>query len=150
MPDVQERHAGTIAGLLGDVGQNPDDPFDAHDKLMAGLSGTSLLHLIDNLKVLRKPSLIEKAVGMSIRTLQRCREFPAKRLSPEQSGRAWKFSEVLAQATKVFGSQREAEEWMERPAMGLDQRRPIDLLATPAGTEIVENFLTRLEYSGFA
>ena len=32
------------------------------------------------------------------------------------------------------------------PAVGLDQRRPLDLLVTPAGTKIVEDFLQRLEY----
>jgi putative toxin-antitoxin system antitoxin component (TIGR02293 family) len=35
---------------------------------------------------------------------------------------------------------------MERPAIGLEQHRPIDLLTTPAGVEIVEDFLRRLEY----
>ena len=30
--------------------------------------------------------------------------------------------------------------------LGLDQRRPIDLLATTAGVEIVENHLERIEY----
>ena len=32
----------------------------------------------------------------------------------------------------------------------LDQRRPIDLLATSAGTQIVEDFLQRLEYGVYA
>jgi len=31
-------------------------------------------------------------------------------------------------------------------ATGLDQRRPIDLLTTPAGVELVEDFLGRIEY----
>lgn len=30
--------------------------------------------------------------------------------------------------------------------MALDQRKPIDLLSTPAGVESVEDHLTRLEY----
>ncbi len=83
---------------------------------------------------------------MSLRTFQRHSEDPAKPLSQDQSGRTWKFAEILAKATTVFGSQKEAEQWLEQPAIGLDQRRPIDLLATPAGVEIVEDFLTQLEY----
>jgi putative toxin-antitoxin system antitoxin component (TIGR02293 family) len=71
-------------------------------------------------------------------------------LSPEQSGRAWKFAEILAKATEVFGSQEEAERWLEHPAMGLNRQRPIDLLATPAGVELVEDFLTRLAYGVYA
>jgi putative toxin-antitoxin system antitoxin component (TIGR02293 family) len=69
-----------------------------------------------------------------------------KPLTPEQSGRAWKFAEILAKATLLLGSQEEAERWLERPATGLDQQRPIDLLATPAGVAIVEDFLLRLEH----
>jgi putative toxin-antitoxin system antitoxin component (TIGR02293 family) len=48
--------------------------------------------------------------------------------------------------TALFGSQPEAEAWLERKAMALDQRRPIDLLSTPAGVEALEDHLTRLEY----
>ncbi|TIX82762.1 MAG: DUF2384 domain-containing protein, partial [Mesorhizobium sp.] len=61
-----------------------------------------------------------------------------------------KFAEILSKATDVFGSQAEAEQWLERPAIGLDQRRPIDLLATPAGVELVEDYLERLEYGVYA
>jgi putative toxin-antitoxin system antitoxin component (TIGR02293 family) len=61
-----------------------------------------------------------------------------------------KFAEVLAKATAVFGSREEAEQWLERPAIGLDQRRPIDLLATPAGAKIVKDFLTRMKFGVYA
>jgi putative toxin-antitoxin system antitoxin component (TIGR02293 family) len=46
----------------------------------------------------------------------------------------------------VFGSQYEAEEWLKRPAIGLDQWRPVDLLTTPAGVKLVDDYLGRLEY----
>lgn len=121
-------------------------PLDAHEMLLEGLPGTALTHLLDNLVVLRPTAALQKAVGMSLRTVQRRKDAPATRLSQDQSDRTWKFAEILARATAVFGSQREAEEWLERPAMGLDQRRPIDLLATTAGTEMVETFLQRLAY----
>src|SRR3546814_20201970 len=69
-----------------------------------------------------------------------------KLLSKEQSGRAWKFAEIVAKATRVFGSQDKAEDWMEEPAIGLNGNAPIDLLSTTAGTELVENFLDQIEY----
>ena len=56
------------------------------------------------------------------------------------------FPEFLDKATKVFGSQTAAEEWMVRPAIGLNGHRPIDLLKTSEGTMLVEEFLGRLEY----
>ena len=100
--------------------------------------------------MIHKTDSLEKAVGMSLRTFQRRKDAPAKPLSQEQSGRTWKFAEILAKATDVFGSQGEAEQWLERPAIGLDQRRPIDLLATPAGIELVEQYLERLAYGVYA
>jgi len=83
---------------------------------------------------------------MSVRTLQRHKSAPDELLDVQQSGRAWKFAEILAKATRVLGSQEEAERWLKRPAIGLNQQRPIDLLTTPAGVKLVEEYLGRLEY----
>ena len=49
-----------------------------------------------------------------------------------------------------LGSREEAERWMVTLATVLDQRRPIDLLSTPAGTVLVEEFLDRLDYGVYA
>jgi len=122
------------------------DQLDAHEALVEGLPGQALEHLLENLIVLDRTASLEKAVGMSLRTFQRRKDHPAKPLSQEQSGRTWKFAEILAKATDVLGSQELAEEWLERPAMGLNQRRPIDLLATPAGVKLVETLLERMKY----
>ena len=138
-----------VAELLGGsrvLRHEINSPLDAHEMLIEGLPGNALRHLINNLRILKKTGPLERAVGMSSRTFQRRKIDPDKPLSQEQSGRTWKFAEILAQATSVFGSQDDAEQWLERPAVGLDQRRPIDLLATPAGVELVEAFLERLEY----
>lgn len=124
--------------------------LDAHDLLLHGLPASALDHLVGNLVVIGKHESLEKAVGMSLRTWQRRKDTPSKPLSQEQSGRAWKFAEILAKATDIFGTQAEAEQWLERPAVGLDQRRPIDLLGTPAGVELVEDHLDRLEYGVYA
>lgn len=138
-----------VLDLLGGaavLGAAAMSPLEAHDMLVKGLPGRALSHLLDRLVVLQKNASLEKAIGMSLRTFQRRKEAPLKPLSQEQSARTWKFAEVLARATEVFGSQEEAEQWLQRPAMGLDNRRPIDLLATPAGVELVERFLGQIEY----
>jgi putative toxin-antitoxin system antitoxin component (TIGR02293 family) len=121
-------------------------PLDAHELLLRGLPGAALTYLVDSLVLLHDPVSLEKAVGISLRTFQRRKTDPTKLLSPEQSSRAWKFAEILAKATGSLGSRTEAEQWLKRPAIGLDQHRPIDLLATTAGVEIVENHLERIEY----
>lgn len=159
---VASRMPHTIAGsgelqkieaLLGGSRVLPrplTNALDAHEMLLHGLPTSALDHLVANLAIIGKTESLEKAVGMSLRTWQRRKDTPSKPLSQEQSGRAWKFAEILAKATDVFGSQVEAEQWLERPAIGLDQRRPIDLLGTPAGVELVEDHLDRLEYGVYA
>lgn len=142
-----------IEALLGGsrvLARRLTNALDAHELLLDGLPASALDHLVGNLVVIGKNESLEKAVGMSLRTWQRRKDTPSKPLSQEQSGRAWKFAEILAKATDIFGSQADAEQWLERPAVGLDQRRPIDLLGTPAGVELVEDYLDRLEYGVYA
>lgn len=152
-PGRDIRELQRVADLLGGarVLRRPvRTPLDAHEVLLRGLPGKALSHLLDSLVVLKRTTSLEKAIGMSLRTFQRRKDMPAKPLSPEQSGRTWTFAAILAKATAVFGSQEEAERWLERPAIGLDERRPIDLLATPAGAALVEEFLGRLEHGVYA
>jgi len=121
--------------------------LDAHDLIQKGLPAPALEYLVNAVGILRAPHQgLEKAIGISVRTYQRRQEKPDQPLSPEQGGRAWTFAEVLGRAIDLFGSRAEAEEWFERPAMALDQRKPIELLSTPAGVESLQDHLTRLEY----
>lgn len=118
-----------------------------HEVILAGFPGTALTMLVKQVDLLKRPEFLERAVGVSVRTLQRRKgETLPRALSPEQSGRAWKFAEILAKATEIFGSQEEAERWLERPAIGLDGHRPIDLLSTLAGIALVEAHLERIEF----
>ncbi|CAN7641943.1 type II RES/Xre toxin-antitoxin system antitoxin [Brucella pituitosa] len=142
-----------IEALLGGprvLTRHLTNTLEAHELLLRGLPTLALDHLVGNLAIISKNESLEKAIGMSLRTWQRRKDTPSKPLSQEQSGRTWKFAEILAKATDIFGSQLEAEQWLERPAIGLDQRRPIDLLGTPAGFELVEDHLNRLEYGVYA
>ncbi|KQU86239.1 antitoxin [Mesorhizobium sp. Root102] len=142
-----------VADLLGGarvLSRRVTSALDAHELLLHGLPTSALDYLVGRLVFIHKAESLEKAVGMSVRTYQRRKDTPSKPLSQEQSGRTWKFAEILAKATDVLGAQAEAEQWLERPAIGLDQRRPIDLLATPAGVELVEDYLERLEYGVYA
>jgi putative toxin-antitoxin system antitoxin component (TIGR02293 family) len=143
---VEIRRVAALLGGSAVLRHRLRDPLDVHEVLSHGLPAAALTRLVANVPLLRDQTFLESAVGMSLRTVQRFKVAPGKSLSKEQSGRAWKFAEILAKATEVFGSQEEAEQWLERPAIGLDQRRPIDLLATPAGVRLVEDFLGRLKY----
>ncbi len=149
MPAGDGGEIGRTAELLGGsrvLHRRLRDSLDVHEVLSRGLPRQALTHLVGKVRVLGQQAVLERGIGVSLRTSQRFKLTPDKPLSPEQSGRVWKFAEILAKATAVLGSQEEAEQWLERPAMALDQRRPIDLLATPAGAKLVETLLGRIEY----
>ena len=125
--------------------------LQAHDLISIGLPPASLMHLTKEVAFLANPDFLEKAVGISLRTLQRRKKDANDTLlSVEQSSRTWKLAEIIGRATEIFGSQPEAEAWMLRPAIGLDQRKPIDLLATSIGVAAVEAYLTRIDYGVYA
>lgn len=142
-----------VADLMGGdrlLNSAGDDLLAAHDVLVGGLPGEALEHLSRRIAILSKQELFEQGLGISLRTYQRRREAGDKPLSPEQSGRLWKFAEILLQAAELLGSREEAEAWLARPAVGLNQRRPIDLLASPVGVALVEEHLGRLRYGIYA
>ncbi len=143
--------AAALLGGMTTFKRSLATPLDAHEVILSGFPGNALVHLASNVALIQRPESFEKATGISMRTFQRRKKETApKRLSQEQSGRAWKFAEIVGKATEILGSQHEAERFLERPAIGLDQRRPIDLLSTPAGVELVEDHLERIRYGVYA
>ena len=50
----------------------------------------------------------------------------------------------------VLSSQEAAERWLSTPALGIDGRKPIDLLQSTEGTELVKTLLTRMDYGVYA
>src|SRR3954453_8512022 len=85
-------------------------PFEAHELLLRGIPTKAMVHLIGTSPVMKHSAALNRAFGVSPRTMHRIKARPAKsRLSYEQSSRVWKFAEILAQATAVFGSRSAAE-----------------------------------------
>ena len=150
-PLVEDSQTTRTAALLGGrrtLHRSVRSRLEAHDLLQEGLPGHALKHLVDDVAILHdlQRDGLERAVGISLRTYQRRLAALDKPLSPEQSGRTWKFAEILIRSIDLLGSRAEAERWLAGPVMALDQRKPIDLLSTPAGVESIEDHLTRMEY----
>jgi putative toxin-antitoxin system antitoxin component (TIGR02293 family) len=144
----EEQRFALISEFLGGSktfpkGHRPTTNLEAHEALVRGLPGASVGYLVDHLEHLEWAAL-EKPIAMSLRTFQRVKH-EKKPLDADRSSRVWKFAEVLAKAVWVFGTQHKAEQWLAEPAQGLNGHRPSDLLATQTGTELVEQFLERLD-----
>ena len=118
---------------------------DAHDLVVRGIHAEAMAKLFAGALSLSSDVLLA-AIGVSERSFARRKAAPKTRLPVNESERLWRFAEVLAHATRVFGSQAEAEQWLGRPTIGLDHRKPIDLLRTHPGTRLVSEYLTRIEH----
>lgn len=138
-----------VSALLGGpkvLGRSiPKSRLEVHAALTDGLPNKAAVHFLSDLHFLKVDDVIN-VMGFAPRSWQRHKGDTKGHLSAERSSRVWKFAEILAKATKVFGSQEEAERWLDQPATGLNRQRPVDLLKTQTGTELVEEFLERLEY----
>ena len=122
---------------------------DAHDLVLRGIPAEAMAKLFAGVLSLSSDVLLA-AIGVSERSFARRKAAPKARLPVNESERLWRFAEVLAHATRVFGSQAEAEQWLDRPAIGLDHHKPIDLLRTHPGTRLVSEYLTRIEHGVYA
>ena len=108
------REAAELLGGSETLSRLPESSLDAHELLARGLPPRALEHLLDHLLVLKPSDALERAIGMSGRTLQRRRQVQAKLLDTNQSIRTWVFAKILGRATAVFGSQEEAERWLAK------------------------------------
>tara|TARA_Y100000815_G_C12982117_1_gene364591 strand:- start:168 stop:542 length:375 start_codon:yes stop_codon:yes gene_type:complete len=91
--------------------------------------------------------VLTRIVGKSARTIQRqSKGNQTVRLSSVQSAVAFQFATLLERATKVFGTQMLAEEWLGRPCRYLEGEIPLDVVSNPVGFQVVNDCLERIEY----
>jgi len=69
-----------------------------------------------------------------------------KVLGPQASQTAARLNRVFAFAEKVWGNEKDAADWMNRPHLELGGATPYSMLRTEAGGHAVMNVLVALEY----
>lgn len=135
-----------IVDLLGGealFGRPCSTELDFHEIILGGLPAESLLSFLRRVPELARADSLAKVA--SVRTLQRRKNrAPAGKLTRAQSSRLYVSAKIVAEAIGVFGSVERAQRFLQAPAMALERRRPIDLLSTPAGVELVQGHLRRL------
>ena len=141
-----------VADVLGTHSLGIHSAIELHERIVAGLPRSAVVHLVSSLREIKLDESM-RALNISSRTWHRIKADKAelgKLLDVDQSARVWSMAEILAKAQGVLGTREEAEEWLSRPAMALDSHRPIELMATPQGSELVRTLLERMEYGVYA
>ena len=57
-----------------------------------------------------------------------------------------RMGQISSQAGRVLGAPRAADDWLTRPAYGLNWRCPCEVVADPDGYVQVMHYLARIEY----
>lgn len=123
----------------------------AHDAVMKGVSGQVLAYLWDNAKAAALPAdAVLKAIGVSARTAHRIRTEPDKLLDARITDGIYRLESMRSLAADVLGSEEAANEWLNTEAMGLEFRKPIDLMSSSPGAEAVKILLQRMKYGVYA
>lgn len=122
------------------------DGLKLHDLVMKGMRTAELKAMVDQYRVLDK-SAIYGVLGVSERTMQR---HSGGTVSSVVSAAAVDLASITEQAAEVLGSMEEAERWLAQPAVAFKGRRPIDLVVTRQGADVVRNHLIRMDYGVYA
>ena len=143
----------------GRTGRSSDGPqlklraditgLTAHDLVTKGVSVAAVKRVMDSFNIITDAQ-IHEVLGISAKTLQRRSTSGDKTLDSNASDRALRLVSVTRQAIHVLGSQEAAERWLDSAAIGLDRRKPIDLLKSTEGCEMVKTLLSRMEYGVYA
>lgn len=91
---------------------------------------------------------IARLLPISLRTLQRYQN--KQLLDKDLSDHLIQITKVFARAVEVFGTQQQAALWLKSPIMALGNVRPIEMLDTSTGAELVTTILGRIEYGVYS
>lgn len=139
----RERQAGVFVAFAG-------SSVMAHDVVMKGVSGRALTRIWESTRGTLPTDAILKAIGVSARTAHRIKTDPDKPLDARTTDGIYRLESVRAMAEEVLGSAEAANEWLNTEAMGLEFRKPIDLVSTSPGAEAVKTLLQRMKYGVYA
>lgn len=122
----------------------------AHDAVMQGVPGRALVRLWEDAKGALPADAILRAIGVSARTAHRIKTEPDKPLDARTTDGIYRLESVRALAEDVLGSADAANAWLTTEAIGLEFRKPIDLLSTSPGADAVKTLLQRMKYGVYA
>jgi putative toxin-antitoxin system antitoxin component (TIGR02293 family) len=72
--------------------------------------------------------------------------YPKKRLGSKSSAHTAKVESIYSMAAEILGSHDAAVAWLNTESMGLQFSKPIDLISSTPGLQMVETLLQRLKF----
>lgn len=110
-----------------------------------GIPAADVRKYASAVSLLHDDRILSQITGLSLRSLRRLSS-NGQNLNRDQTARVLRFAQTLDKATRVFADPKDAEDWMSTPAVGLNWASPLQMLSNPVGFELVDEFLTRMEW----
>jgi putative toxin-antitoxin system antitoxin component (TIGR02293 family) len=123
-------------------------PIGLHECIRLGFPRRWVVYFLEKQQLPLEESL--RALNISSRTYHRFKTQGDAPMDADQSARLWNYGEVLSKAEEVLGSREAALDWLSKRAIGLEGHRPLDLLQTLQGAEIVKTLLDRMAYGVYS
>ncbi len=114
--------------------------------LKNGLHRNSVNSFIKHSNLTKKQ--VSRLIHVSERTLQR--KSPDKPMDINASERLIELTRLFHKGINVFGKKEKFLTWLERPNKSLGNSKPIDLIETSIGIDLVMNELVRIEHGVFS
>jgi putative toxin-antitoxin system antitoxin component (TIGR02293 family) len=134
------------AKVLGTLVQPKSQVVKDIEIIREGFPTSKVTILADKLGLTKQQ--LARSIGVDDRTL-RNREKRHSPLTAFESERLLRIEKVFAEASRIFHSEERARNWMNRPAYGLGNIKPIDFLDTDIGTQEVLSLLSAIEYGDY-
>ncbi len=123
--------------------------FDWIDLIRNGLPGSVINILAKNISFSEEE--ISKIIHISSRSLQRwTKETKNKILDKETSAKTIELASLFSKGASVFGSIDAFTQWLRLNNSALENKKPIELLDTSIGFDIINDELGKIEYGVFA
>ncbi|MVM37143.1 DUF2384 domain-containing protein [Spirosoma sp. HMF3257] len=114
---------------------------------LKGVPATRFFDIV-NLTGYKREQLAE-VFDTSLKTFQRY-EREHRKLNPQDSEKVLKIMSLFQTGELVFGSADSFRRWMDKPAYGLGNQVPFELLHTSGGIDLVMDEVIRIEYGDLA
>lgn len=113
--------------------------------VQAGFFFSDVKCMVESSSLFKARNLVGRITGRSTRSIHRLSHSDhAHRLDTQQSAVAFQYAKGLELASKAFGSQMLAEQWLCRPCGHLMGFVPFEMLDTALGFSVVADYLERL------
>ena len=132
--------------LLIKYGQSIDNPMVAVMMAHKGMPSSSFN---DVSRLFGRQERLAELLNVSVKTMQRYQK-EDKILNPINSEMILTIIALFKLGLEVFGLKKAFINWLDKPAFGLGDIRPFDLMKTSDGIDLVKDELIRIEYGDLA